>query len=74
MESKIYIFTPEILNLNTYFSTTQYSFSILYLPTQIQMEILYRKPGFKREFERFLMYKCNQSYDLFRKTKQKILI
>ena len=25
-------------------------FSIHYLPTQIQMDIVYRKPGFKREF------------------------
>ena len=32
---------------------SQYPFRILYLPTQIQMHILYRKPGFKREFSRF---------------------
>jgi hypothetical protein len=41
----------------TYFSTTQYLFSILYLLTQIQMNIVYRKNGFKREISRFLMYK-----------------
>ena len=27
------------------------------LPTQIQMNIVYRKTGFKHEFSRFLMYK-----------------
>ena len=31
-------------------STTQYPFQILYLPTQIKMNIVYRKTGFKREF------------------------
>ena len=41
---------------NTYFLTTQYPFSILYLPSQIQMDIVYQKTGLKREFSRFLMY------------------
>ena len=47
--------TSEILK--TQVSTTQYPFSILYLPTLIQMDIVYRKTGFKRKFSRFLMYK-----------------
>ena len=34
------------------FSTTQYPFSYLYLPTQIQMDIVCQKTGFKREFVR----------------------
>ena len=41
--------TSEILNTH-HFSTTQYAFSIFYLPTQIQMDIVYPKPGFKRGF------------------------
>ena len=35
--------------------TTQHPFSILNLPTQIQMNIVHRKTGFKREFLRFLI-------------------
>ena len=50
-------------------STTQYPFSILYLPTQIQMDIVYRKLGFKREFSNFLIYK-----NLFRITINKYLM
>ena len=47
--SRKYLCTLEILNTAhlTPFSTTQYLFSILYLPTQIQMDIVYRKPGFQ---------------------------
>ena len=50
----------EVFILNKYahltpvFSTKQFSFRILYLHTQIQLDIVCRKPGFKR---RFLMYK-----------------
>ena len=36
--------------LNTHNSTSQYPFSILYLPTQIQMDIVYQKNSFKRKF------------------------
>ena len=42
-------------------------FSILYLTTQIQMDIVYRKTGFQHEFLRLLMYKNLQSPDLFLK-------
>ena len=34
-------------------SLTQYPFSILYLPTQLQMYIVYRKTGFKSDFQDF---------------------
>ena len=37
--------------------STQYPFKILYLLTQLQMDIVYRKTGFKRNFSRFYMYK-----------------
>ena len=54
------ICTSEILNtlhlIYHHFSTTQYPFSIFYLPTQVQMGIVYQKNGFKREFSTFLMY------------------
>ena len=48
---------------------TQYPFSIIYLPTQLEMDIVYRKTGFKCEFSRFLMYTNKKSSDLFRKKK-----
>ena len=51
-----------ISKFNNYFLTAQYPFSILYLPTQIQMDIIYRKTGFKREFSRFQMYKNKYSH------------
>ena len=41
-----YISTSEILN-TAHFLTTQYQLSILYLPTKIQMDIVFRKTGFK---------------------------
>ena len=49
--------TKLLRTFNTYFSTIQYQFSILYLPIQIQINIVYRKTDFKREFSRYLMYK-----------------
>ena len=55
-----FIYTSEILNTHLFFN-------ILYLPTQIQINIVYRKPGFKCEFSRFLMYKYKYSSVLFRK-------
>ena len=61
---------------NTYFSTTQYPFIILYLPTKIQMNFVYRKTGFKHEFSRFLMYKYVfiVFFDKKKKTDAKIYI
>ena len=53
----LYIRNLKYAHLSLIFSTTQYPFSILYLPTQIQMDIVYGKNGFKRECSRFLMYK-----------------
>ena len=44
-----------ICTLNISFSTTQYPLSILYLPTQIQMNTVYQKTGFKCKFSSFLM-------------------
>ena len=49
--------TSLIRTFNTYLSTTQYPFGILYLPKQIQMNIVYWKPGLKREFSSLLIYK-----------------
>ena len=43
----------KIRTLNTHFSTPQYPFSILYLPTQMQMYIVSQKTDFKREFQYF---------------------
>ena len=34
-----------------------HTFTIIYLLTQIQNDIMYRKTVFEREFLRFLMYK-----------------
>ena len=46
-----YCFLLVILNAHIYyiFLKAQYPFSILYLPTQIQMDIVYRKTRFKHE-------------------------
>ena len=41
--------------------------SILYLPTQIQMDIVHQKPSFKHKFLRLLMNKNKYSSKLFRK-------
>ena len=53
-----YICTSETLDMHiTCFSSTQNQFRILYLPTQIQMDIVYQKLCFKHEFSRFLLQK-----------------
>ena len=50
---RLYIKNLKYAHLTLFFlSTTQYPFSILYLPPQIQMDIVYREPCFKREFSR----------------------
>ena len=67
-------FVYQIHTFNTYFSTTQYPFSILYLHTQIQIDIVYRKPGFYASFKisnvHCTMYIDKQSFDLFRKNDE----
>ena len=39
----LYIRNLKYVHLIPFFSTKQYQFSILYLPTQIQRDIVYRK-------------------------------
>ena len=48
-----YLYSPEILNptFNTGFSTTEYPFRILYLPTQIQMILCIENPVFLQSIE-----------------------
>ena len=41
-----------IPTFNTYFSATQYSFRILYLPIQIKMCIEYQKKRFEKRFKK----------------------
>ena len=60
----MYIRNLKYWAFNTNFSTTQYPYSILYLPTQIQMDVVYRKAVFKQEFLKFLMYKELNNYIL----------
>ena len=61
---KFKVHTSKILN-NT--STTQYLFKILYLPTQIQMDIVYRKPGFKLII--IISFVSKKTIDMFLKAK-----
>ena len=51
---------------NTYFSTTQYPFSILYLPTQMQMDIVYQKPVLNISFKMSGVI-SSRTYRLFKK-------
>ena len=44
---------------NTCFSTTQYPFRMIYLPTLIQIDIVCRKTGIKCEFQDFLCTNIN---------------
>ena len=44
---------------NTYFSTTLYPFSILYLPKQIPMDIVNRKLVLNASFQEFLYTNIN---------------
>ena len=54
MNVKICMYIIKFKNAHiTYFKATQYPI-ILYMPTQILIDIEYQKTGFKRKFSRFL--------------------